>query len=220
VYSASHDLRAPLTSILGLVSVFKMDDDPNNKEVYLEKIEQSVRKLDSFIHDIIDFSRNARLEVTPTQIDLEKFINECIDDLMYLDRDNKIERRVKVEGKTIPFYSDQKRIRVILSNLISNAVRYHNLNQPNPFLSVEAIITEKEAVVHVQDNGRGISDQHINNIFKMFYRADEESKGSGLGLYIVKEALDKLKGSIEVQSKVNQGTTFTIRIPSVPPADK
>jgi len=216
VYSASHDLRAPLTSILGLVNVFRIDNAPQNKEMYLEKIEQSVLKLDHFIHDIIDFSRNARLEVKPERIDFQQMIHEICDDLKYLDREDKIQRRVVTSG-TFDFYTDPKRLRIVLSNLISNAIRYHNLRQEHPFIEMSAEILPHQAIVRVKDNGRGISSEHIEHIFKMFYRADEDSKGSGLGLYIVKETLEKINGHIDVHSELYKGTTFEIRLPSLKP---
>lgn len=214
VYSASHDLRAPLTSILGLVNVFRLDSSSENKSMYLDKIEQSVRKLDSFIHDIIDFSRNARLEIATSKIDFEKMFHDIVEDLKYLDRDNRIERRIIITG-TGEFFTDPKRLRVVLSNLLSNAFRYHNLSQSLPFIEMEVEILPHEALIKVKDNGKGISPEHIDHIFKMFYRADEDSKGSGLGLYIVKETLEKIKGYITVDSVLHQGTTFELRLPSI-----
>ncbi len=218
VYSASHDLRAPLASILGLVNVARLDK-PEMVEDYLQKIEISVQKLDGFIRDIIDFSRNARVEMEVVPIDFNKVIHEVIDNLMYLDEKNQIKRIVNVTGTDV-FFTDKKRLTIILNNLISNSIKYFNPHAHGPFIEVNVSYTNQQAVVTVRDNGIGIAAEHVDNIFKMFYRGDEKSRGSGLGLYIVKETVDKIKGKISVKSRYGEGSIFTVTLPSLPPSKK
>ncbi|MDN4165787.1 ATP-binding protein [Cytophagales bacterium LB-30] len=218
VYSASHDLRAPLASILGLINVARIDDSPENRTEYYNLIEKSVKKLDSFINDIIEFSRNSRLKIHPEPIDFEALINSLIDELRFLDEKNQIRRVVKVSG-TGQFCTDQKRLTIVLNNLISNSIKYHNLHGEDPFIELEVKYTEQQAHIVVRDNGTGISKEHLEHIFKMFYRANESSKGSGLGLYIVKEALEKIKGKIRVESEPYKGSTFYIDIKALSVAD-
>jgi signal transduction histidine kinase len=189
-------------------------DNRDKVEEYLQKIEVSVHKLDGFIQDIIDFSRNARVEIEVVPIDFEKLIHEVIDNLMYLDEKNAIKRIVHVIGKDV-FYTDKKRLTIILNNLISNSIKYFNSNAKEPFIEVSVTYTNREATVTVHDNGIGIAPEHVNNIFKMFYRGDEKSRGSGLGLYIVKETVDKIKGTISVKSEYGSGSTFTLIIPAL-----
>lgn len=216
VYSASHDLRAPLSSILGLINVSRMDSSPERKEEYLGLIERSIRKLDSFIKEIIDFSRNARTEVAVVEIYFERLINEIIDSLKYLDEHNRIEHTVEVEESN-PFFTDDKRLAMVLTNLVANAFRYHDPKKQNPFIAVHVKVEEDQTILRVSDNGTGIEPEHIGNIFKMFYRGTETSSGSGLGLYIACEALEKIKGKISVTSKVKEGTTFVVTIPNLRP---
>ena len=213
VYSASHDLRAPLASVLGIINIARIDKDHANQGNYLGLIEKSIKKLDGFINDIINFSRNARLEITSQEIDFEKIINEVFDDLKYLDENGRISRHVSAVG-TGKFFTDPLRVKIILSNLISNAFKYHNINGRNPFIEVKIKYDTHVAIIKVIDNGQGIAEQHVESIFKMFYRASENSKGSGIGLYIVKETVDKIKGKIEVSSTVGEGTEFEIILPS------
>ncbi|MBS1682723.1 MAG: GHKL domain-containing protein [Bacteroidetes bacterium] len=215
VYSASHDLRAPLASVLGLVNIARLDKEGNVTD-YLNKIEASISKLDGFIRDIIDFSRNARVELEVTAIEFEPLINELYQNLKYLDEHGTIKWIVnaKTDGA---FYSDQHRLNVVLSNLISNAFRYYNSQIDNPFIEIDVTQNSSIAEIHVKDNGIGIAPQHIQNIFKMFYRADVRSKGSGIGLYIVKETLDKIRGEITVQSDYGVGSTFTIKLHALEP---
>ncbi len=213
VYSASHDLRAPLSSILGLVNVARQEPPPN-KDFYLNLIEKSVHKLDQFVRDIIDFSRNARVEVVKEEIHFEELIQGVMDEMRYMDENNRILRTIKVMGRG-PFYSDSKRLTIILNNLVANAIKYHNPSVENPFIEVRVEQNEQSVVILVSDNGNGIAAEHIDKIFQMFYRATEASKGSGLGLYIVRETVEKLSGTISVKSTLGEGSTFKVTLPSL-----
>lgn len=220
VYSASHDLRAPLTSLLGLINIAQSDRYINGIAEHLELMRKSVLKLDSFIIDIINYSRNARLNVEVEEIELNTLVRETIDNLQYVAMAEKIEKRININQKT-PLYSDSKRISILLNNLVSNAIRYHNLILDDPYIEVKGKVTKKKVRLDVIDNGKGIGKQYLNNIFAMFFRASEDSKGSGLGLYIVKETVAKLNGKITVTSEVGQGSTFSIVIPNLrPPKEK
>jgi signal transduction histidine kinase len=185
-----------------------------NFESYLDKIESSVLKLDGFIRDIIDFSRNARVEIESEAIDFKFLITEIFENLKYLDEKDKIKRIVTVEGDGV-FYSDKKRLAVVLNNLIANSIKYANPNAQDPFIEVYVKQNSKTVMMQVKDNGIGIAQEHIGNIFKMFYRADSKSKGSGIGLYIVKETLEKIQGSIAVQSEYGTGSTFTVMLKAI-----
>jgi len=216
VYSASHDLRAPLSSVLGLVEIARLETTINAKDECLAMINVSIKKLDGFINDIIDYSRNQRIEIQSDNIDIEKEVNEVFDDLKFLDKDGRIQKSV-TQAEKRHFITDGRRLSVILKNLVSNAIRYHDFDKESPYIKVDINYKANNAIITVMDNGIGIDHHHQENIFKMFYRADETSKGSGLGLYIVKETVDKLNGKIEISSRKNEGTTFTLTIPSLKP---
>lgn len=219
VYSASHDLKAPLASVLGLINIAKMEKNTEMFLHYLDMMEQSVHKLDNFIKDIIDYSRNSRLEIVCEPIDLQKLVDEIYENLNYLEKSIFIKKNTRIQAES-PFYTDSKRLSIILNNLLSNAINYHNVRKLNPFINMEATITAKEAKIEVSDNGLGIAHEHLGKIFDMFYRASYDSKGSGLGLYIVKETIQKLGGRISVHSELGQGTKFTLIIPNhIPKAE-
>lgn len=213
VYSTSHDLRAPLMSILGLVNIAKLDKDPTRLKGYLENIENSVRKLDSFISDIIDYSRNSRLEIIMDKFDIRQDIDDVLNSLSYLDPENHIEIRINIDDDVKEIVTDQRRLNIIISNMISNCFRYHRKDSPDPFIDISVFSKDTEVVFEISDNGQGIKNEHLTKIFDMFYRASENSQGSGLGLYIVKETIDKLGGSIKVESTFDEGTTFIILLP-------
>ena len=214
VYSASHDLRAPLTSLLGLINIAQTDHYINGIAEHLDLMKRSVLKLDSFIIDIINYSRNARLDLEVSEINLEELVKDTLDNLRYITSAEKIRKLVRVK-QVVPLYSDSKRIGILLSNLISNAIRYHNLKIDDPYIKIIGKVSKKETVIEIIDNGKGIGKQYLNNIFEMFFRASDDSKGSGLGLYIVKETINKLNGTVSVTSEIGQGSTFTITFPNL-----
>jgi signal transduction histidine kinase len=127
---------------------------------------------------------------------------------------DKIQVKIKVKGK-YNFYSDQQRIKVILGNLLSNAFKYHDTHQPSPYVHVLVTLSPAEARLTVSDNGAGIGEEHHQKLFSMFYRATSRSEGSGLGLYIVKEVVEKLCGQVGFRSAPGQGTTFEITLPNL-----
>lgn len=182
----------------------------------LNLIEKSVLNLDGLIKEILDFSRNDRTEIKAELIDFEKLIGECYDDLKYLETNNPIKRIVSVKGVG-PSYSDIKRLKILFNNLISNALRYHNSKQESAYIRIEVEQDRHKAILKVIDNGTGISSEIIGNIFKMFYRGSGNSKGSGLGLYIAKEVVEKLNGILTVESELGKGSTFTVKLQSLNP---
>lgn len=213
VYSVSHDLRAPIASILGLINLAKKDRGDNTKLAYLEMMEKSAKQQDYFIKEILDQSRNSRLEVKSEPVLFEPLIEEAFEQLDYSNLNgNRLEKIITVDQDQ-PFYCDKWRLKVILNNIISNSIRYKN--GKDPVIRVNAKINEHLLNLSIQDNGKGISKDHISNLGKMFYRATDEGAGSGLGLYIVKETVEKLNGSLAIESEEGHGTTVKFEIPEV-----
>ncbi|WP_375577844.1 MASE1 domain-containing protein [Marivirga tractuosa] len=212
VYRVSHDLRAPIASMLGLLHLAKSDKNAEMKAVYLSKIEQSANLQDTFITEILDQSRNARLEVKREPIDFEKIINESFEQLKYSNTNEDVEKTLKIDLKD-PFYSDPWRLKVIMNNVISNSIRYRNGKSPK--INIDISTSNQNALINIKDNGRGIGQEHIDKVFDMFYRATDDNAGSGLGLYIVKETVSKLKGDVQIESTPKEGTTVSFVIPNL-----
>lgn len=212
VYSVSHDLRAPIASVLGLVNLAKKEKDVEMMQKYLLMIAQSAEQQDTFIKDILDLSRNARLEVGQEDILFKEMFNEIFEQLKYGAENKRVTKEIKINQKH-HFKSDSKRLKVIFNNLISNAIRYSNGKDPH--IKIIGDIDDTIAKITVTDNGKGIPKKHLKNVFKMFYRATEDNAGSGLGLYIVKETIDKLRGSVNLDSQLAKGTTVTIEVPNL-----
>ncbi|MEO8474760.1 MAG: PAS domain-containing sensor histidine kinase [Chryseolinea sp.] len=213
VYSASHDLRAPLMSVKGLLNMISIDPDKSNTDQYLHLMDKSINKLDNFISDIIHYSRNSRMEVMAKQINFHELVEESIESLKFMEGADTV-KTFKYITISAPFYSDYSRLLMIFNNIIANAVRYRD-GRKKSYLKIEIDTNHVGAVIRFTDNGIGIQEEYKDNIFRMFFRANADSKGSGLGLYIVKGVVEKLHGSIEVDSTLGEGTTFTIEIPNV-----
>ncbi|MBX2844510.1 MAG: HAMP domain-containing histidine kinase [Flammeovirgaceae bacterium] len=213
VYRVSHDLRAPLASVLGLVTLAK--DGVTEPELinYFNLMTKSVTKLDSFIQDIINLSRNARLDIESEKIDLKDMIETTFEDFQFSKNSELIDKQLVVIDH-VSFYSDKRRLSVILGNLISNAVRYSVPGRRHPFIKINVIVDIESAKIEIKDNGQGIQNEHKEKVFDMFYRANNHISGSGLGLYIVSETIKKLKGTIHLDTEFGVGTTFTIDIPN------
>ncbi|MDQ3072486.1 MAG: hybrid sensor histidine kinase/response regulator [Bacteroidota bacterium] len=213
VYSASHDLRAPLMSILGIIEVARSEKE--NIDLYLDLIQRSVDRLDIFIKNIIDYHRNAKSSGQTDEINFEEIIEETIETFRFYQDTRKVNFKIRVEQKEV-FRTDAVRLKIILNNLISNAIKYQQPNNDRQQIRIDIDTDSEKAVIQIEDNGIGIAEDHLNNIFHMFYRATTENTGAGIGLYIVKEVLTKLDADIKVQSVIGQGSTFTMTIPNKP----
>jgi signal transduction histidine kinase len=216
VYSVSHNLRAPLMSVLGLINLVQVENkktDPGMNS-YFAMMQQSIHKLDDTLKEILDYSRNARSELNIEKVDLKKMVEDSFDRMKYMDGSEFITKSVEVI-ESAPLYSDPYRLSVIINNLVSNSIKYRDVQKSSSLINIQAEVNENDLSIVFTDNGIGISDEYVSKIFDMFFRATERSEGAGLGLYIVKETVDKLHGNITVESQVGQGTTFKMKVPNL-----
>lgn len=211
VYSAAHDLRAPIANVMGLVKLIRLEEISAMASQYLDLQEKSLGKLDEFIKSIVDYSRNSRLELAKDEIQWDEFVNDVVDQYRFSENAEKLKITIDVDQPGT-FITDQNRLSVVMNNLVSNAVRYMDVKKDNCFLNIHVKSDDKQAKISVSDNGIGIEEEHLASIFDLFYRANSSSKGTGIGLYIVKETIDKLKGKVKVESEYEKGTTFTVTI--------
>ncbi len=213
MYKTSHDLRSPLTSIMGLLNLANLDPDPTNKRLYLDKIKDRINKLDEFINSMLNYARVNRVELEMIPIDLEETAKNSIRELEYLENFNKVKIVLSIKTNHLVFKSDKLRINIIFSNIISNAYKYHNPANES-FLKIKIEVGIRETKIEFTDNGIGIQKEHMSKIFNMFYRATDRSQGSGLGMYIVKQAVEKLNGTISIKSEYGAGTRIKIVLPN------
>ncbi|MDN5201786.1 PAS domain S-box protein [Fulvivirgaceae bacterium BMA10] len=214
VYKTSHDLRAPLRSILGLVNIMKSEESIENLQEYIQRIETSIYKLDDFVKSTLNYAKANRSELDFEIIDFNCLIQSCLTDLEYQDNYERMQVQVEVEENDEIFKSDYLRLHIIFSNIISNAFKYMDVKIKDNFLKINITIKEGNASISFKDNGIGIEKAYLEKVFQMFYRANERSEGSGLGLYIVKQSVEKLGGIIKIESQPRIGTDIDIRIPT------
>ena len=216
VYRSAHDIRGPIANLLGLINLVKMETDVNLIRSYVGLQEQTVKRLDSFIHDIVNYSGNLRRVVHKESVDFKEILDKVLEEHYYTPKSEQVmkETSVKQHGE---FISDKERLAILLSNLISNSIRYSVTNRFNPaFVRIEIESDDSKAIIKVIDNGEGIDDEYLDKIFDMFFRASPNARdGSGLGLFICKEVVEKLGGEIFVESQKDKGSTFTIEIPNL-----
>jgi len=217
IYSISHSLRGPLSTVSGLLNLAEIEESKRNsnvKELH-QMMEACIKRLDTTIGQMVDQSKNARLDIDTDSIDIQAILDKSIKNLSYMKGSEFIEISLINHTNHIPLYSDAYRLEVIFNNLLSNSIKYRDFTKDKSTVLVQATISPENVVINFQDNGLGIPEKFIPKVFNMFYRASEKSDGAGLGLYIVKEFVEKLKGSVTISSIENESTIVTIVLPNV-----
>jgi PAS domain S-box-containing protein len=212
IYKTTHDLKAPLKSALGLINLAENAAN-DEKDHYIAMIKRSLLKLESFIDEMNDFFRNDKLKLQRELIDMEEILGEEVDNLRDFRQTGHVKIYVNVAGNT-GFYSDSIRVKTIVTNILSNAIKYSDPKKREPFIRINVLLNEDFCQIRIEDNGIGIDQKYQDKIFDIFFRATDRSQGTGLGLFIVKDTIQKLKGTIEVSSTLGQGTIFQIDIPN------
>jgi PAS domain S-box-containing protein len=212
IFKTTHDLQAPLKSALGLIKIAEQAPvDETTK--YISLIKKSLHKLDFFIEEMNDFFRNEKLAIQREQINLLSMLNEEVANLKGLYEENHLTVTCEVHSSSA-FFSDNIRLRTIVGNILSNAIKYSDPQKDQPFINITISTDEEVCEIRFSDNGIGIEEQYLRKIFDIFFRGTTKSEGSGLGLFIVKDTIDRLKGTIEVKSKLGFGSEFIIRLPN------
>ncbi|WP_254092797.1 sensor histidine kinase [Dawidia soli] len=215
LYSASHDLRSPLTSIMGLTNLMRMETHEPVLLGYIERIDDSTARLEKIVRDLMGFTRTSYQRSDSRKIEFIKLVQDIID----RHRADPAFRYIRFEvesDETFPFYADYDRLEIILENIIANAIHFYDPHKTRSFVRITMVPHGQRIHIEVLDNGIGIAAEHHHNIFNMFFKASERSRGAGLGLYIVKEGVDKLHGHVQVESEVGFGSLFRVTIPNDP----
>lgn len=216
VHSTSHNLRAPLRSVLGLIHLSRQElaiHKTENLDQYYGLMENSIHALDDTIRLILDYSRTRQLVEEVEEIDFERMFEEIFNNLEHINSPETIHKEVIVHPGS-RFYCSRMKLHLILLNLVSNAIKYYDPEKKQSFVRMQVHRKPDQAVIEIEDNGMGIPTDLQQRVFDMFYRATESSEGSGLGLFIVKETIERLGGSIGLTSAPGIGTTFHLMIPN------
>lgn len=213
IYKTTHDLRSPIHSAMGLLNLLEKAPE-EERGMYLEMTRNTLIKLESLIEEVNHFYRVDKMAVKREEINLRNLLEGEIAVLKNHPKGGKIQFELNYLEATVLF-SDLLRIRTIVSNLLSNAVKYSDANKAVPFIRIDASINYESLTLTITDNGIGIAEENLGHIYEIFYRATTEGSGSGLGLHIVKDTITRLKGKIEVKSKLGEGTQFKVSLPNL-----
>ncbi len=218
VYKASHDLRSPITSILGLLNIAEIDEE--HALAHIKKIRGRIQKLDEFIQSIINYSQTNNLEPQLEPLQIEYLIHKNIAELDFLPYASEIKFKVKQKQKGA-IYMDNLRLNIILKNLLSNAIKFADRTKKVSIILIETDVRkDKKFVLTITDNGLGIDEAYQEQIFDMFYRGNEVFEGNGLGLYILRQAVEKLGGELKFASQLGKGSKFIVILPNLKPQMK
>jgi PAS domain S-box-containing protein len=212
IYRASHDLRGPLSSIIGLTNVSKAEIKDPSALKYILMIEASAQKLDSTLISLVQSMTLRDMEVKKEEVDFDELIQGILSQLKFHEGYSKMDFIIEnTYGKK--YLSNKLVLGSVFQNLIQNAIKYQNYHNGQAYLKIR--ISKKDSNVEIvfDDNGIGIDEHLQNKIFDMYFRGTASVSGSGLGLYIVKIGIEKLKGSIQFKSSKGTGTRFTILLP-------
>ncbi|MBL4576881.1 MAG: PAS domain S-box protein, partial [Flavobacteriales bacterium] len=212
VYKASHDLRGPLTTCLGLVNMSHEDVEDDMATWYINLIKDILNNLDNILKDLTQITAIRQGGVSSTKINLKKLVDETLSEFSeHSEMKNvSLKNNIKMRGKVS---SDTAILRMVFRNLIGNALKYRKKESKNSFLKISASQDTKATSISFRDNGIGVEKNVADSIFNMFFRGTTESNGSGLGLYMVRTGLDKINCSISVKSTPGKGSTFMIKLP-------
>lgn len=212
-YSVSHDIRGPLSGLLGAISIVREVENLEEMKEMMFLMGKSLNKLDEYVLNMHDYYSLQRGELKIKEIDFNKVIDDMKAMYMVISKTSDIKFNVNVDQRET-FRSDEVPIKLIFNNLLSNAFKYQDKSNKNKLVDVDVEVKASRATIYVKDTGIGILGTHLGEIFDLFYRANLNDSGTGLGLYNVKSAITKLNGQIEVNSVMHQGTTFKVTIPS------
>ena len=209
-YKASHDLKGPLASVMGIVNLARFEMQNEITDKYFGMIETSVKRLDRTLMDLIELARTRKGANKLNKINLKSLIEEILNSLKHVPDFSRINFEIKIDHN-LEIIADKVLILSVFQNLIHNAINY--CNHQSPWVKIRVTSKNNGIEIEVADNGKGIPEKIRSRVFEMFYRGHPDSTGSGLGLFIVKNALEKMNGTISFESTTNQGTVFTVFIP-------
>ena len=217
IHTVSHDLRSPLTAILGYMELIERTGPLNENQLdFLHRLQGSVQHITNLVNELLDLGRlEAGFDTRREPVQLENVLKFSLDVFDGQVKKKKINLITKIDKDLKPVRANPIRIRQMIDNLVGNAIKY---TPNNGVVQVIMMMEENQIVMRVEDTGPGIPAEEQNRIFEKFYRATnrpESVEGSGLGLAIVKSIVDSHQGRVWVESKAGAGSTFVVLLPAL-----
>lgn len=209
VYRASHDFKTPITSTLGLVHLLKMEPMSPMLKEYVHRIDLSMHQMNDLLKSLSLFTQASLDEVFYESVAVAALAENVKDRLQYLEGFNRVQFKIEIE-KDLTFSTDAILLSEALKAIITNAIIFRGFEEP--FVSIKASLVNENLEIVVEDNGEGMTDEVLQKAFAIFYRGSEKSKGSGLGLYMVKKITQRLSGNVQL-TKLSKGLCVKINLP-------
>ncbi|MEO7990446.1 MAG: tetratricopeptide repeat-containing sensor histidine kinase [Chryseolinea sp.] len=209
-YRSSHDFRRPLTTFMGLAEVAKITVKDKNALELFAKVRETANNLDKMLVKLQSISDVGAQELVYKEV----MLKEIFDNVCDAFKEQLVGKGIKTSSDINlqnAFLSYPAMIKIIIDNLVENAISFSGKH--DPFIKLKASEENDSVVLAIIDNGQGIDQQYQDRIFEMYFRGSEQSKGNGLGLFIVKKSVEKLGGKITFASEYMRGSTFTITLP-------
>ncbi|MBY0425404.1 MAG: HAMP domain-containing histidine kinase, partial [Cytophagales bacterium] len=212
VYRASHDIKGPLKSVIGLTNVGLMAIKDPEALNYFDHISKSTKKLLKTLDNLLLLTKAERTQIKLEQVNVASLMEQALSSFENADGFKALEFNIKIE-KGMTLLSDETVLFSIFQNLIENGIKYHDPNKPQPYVDILAKYEGDKAIIKFTDNGLGVDKKHHAKIFDMFYKINDGSSGTGLGLHIVKQLIENLGGTIKLESEAGKGSTFSLVFP-------
>jgi len=212
IQGCSHDLRAPLTSIKGLVKVAEYY--PQNDEVHncFQMINNCADTMDKLIRGLEEFMVINHYTVNPEVIDCDNLVDNIIEEAQDEIKSKSVSVTTKIDSSKIVI-TDRLIFALVIKHLLKNAIAFQDAKKTNKYVDIEISADDNFIQIKISDNGIGIASAYNQKIFRPFFKASTQSKGVGMGLFLLSNLLNKIKGKISIQSKELAGSTFTVVIP-------
>lgn len=216
LYKATHDLKGPLASVKGILTLALQYCEQDTVRKYVDMAVSCTDRLDNAVIDLLKVARMNNESLSVEEVSLKHVVSDIIESLDHLEERKGVHIETEINYDR-PFFTDRVSLNSILQNLILNSLKYKR-EEASPSW-VRVMITEKKQgiLIEVTDNGEGIRDDVKEKVFQMFYRGNKKSKGTGLGLYIVKHSVEKMKGKVSLESEAGTGTSFRLYLPDLNP---
>lgn len=209
---AFHDLKGPINSLLALYNLLEHEFGQDEKVMeYVKHYHQGISRLHRVLHDLLILSRIKKAEPRPKNVSLHQMVDDCLDSFKNLPHFFHI-RFIKNLHVPQELFIEESLLQTIVQNLLENAIKY--CSEKDPEVKIEGSLENDHLKLQVSDNGIGIPEDLQQRVFERFFRATEKASGSGLGLYLLQQALLKLNGSVSLKSREGHGTTFSVLIPA------
>lgn len=213
IYQIGHDIRGPINSAKNYIYLASTKVHDKTALAYIDKIQSSYTKIENYLLSMLNLQRLNRSETIIEQINIHELIQQVMHSIDSVPGFNKVKILSDVDID-MSFSSDRQYLHSIIYNLINNAITYRR-DTDDSFIHISSQRKNNTIIISISDNGIGINEESKLKIFEMFYKEKEASEGFGLGLYIVKSLVERLKGEISLESSPMNGTTFTICLPDI-----